>query len=43
MVQGDEPMTHPNMISEAVTPMLDDPEILVSNCLVPQSYGWGLL
>ena len=33
MVQGDEPMTHPNMISEAVTPMLDDPEILVSNLL----------
>ena len=33
MVQGDEPMTHPNMISEAVAPMLDDPEILVSNLL----------
>ena len=33
MVQGVEPMTHPNMISEAVTPMLDDPEILVSNLL----------
>ena len=25
MVQGDEPMTHPNMITEAVAPMLDDP------------------
>jgi 3-deoxy-manno-octulosonate cytidylyltransferase (CMP-KDO synthetase) len=33
MVQGDEPMTHPNMITEAVTPMLDDPEILVTNLL----------
>jgi len=33
MVQGDEPMTHPEMISEAVTPMLDDPEILVTNLL----------
>jgi 3-deoxy-manno-octulosonate cytidylyltransferase (CMP-KDO synthetase) len=33
MVQGDEPMTHPEMISEAVTPMLDDPEILVVNLL----------
>jgi 3-deoxy-manno-octulosonate cytidylyltransferase (CMP-KDO synthetase) len=33
MVQGDEPMTHPNMITEAVVPMLDDPEILVTNLL----------
>jgi 3-deoxy-manno-octulosonate cytidylyltransferase (CMP-KDO synthetase) len=33
MVQGDEPMTHPNMITEVVTPMLNDPEILVSNLL----------
>jgi 3-deoxy-manno-octulosonate cytidylyltransferase (CMP-KDO synthetase) len=33
MVQGDEPMTHPNMIIEAVSPMLDDPEILVTNLL----------
>ena len=33
MIQGDEPMTHPGMISEAVTPMLDDPEILVTNLL----------
>jgi 3-deoxy-manno-octulosonate cytidylyltransferase (CMP-KDO synthetase) len=33
MVQGDEPMTHPNMIIEAVTPMLDDPGILVTNLL----------
>ena len=33
MVQGDEPMTHPNMITEAVTPMLKDSEILVTNLL----------
>jgi 3-deoxy-manno-octulosonate cytidylyltransferase (CMP-KDO synthetase) len=33
MVQGDEPMTHPEMISEAVTPMMDDPELLVVNLL----------
>ena len=33
MVQGDEPMTHPSMITEAVTPMLKDPEILVTNLL----------
>ena len=33
MVQGDEPMTHPNMISEAVQPMLDDPSILIVNLL----------
>ena len=24
LVQGDEPMTHPNMINEAVEPMLKD-------------------
>jgi len=33
MVQGDEPMTHPNMIAEAVQPMLDDPAIQVVNLL----------
>lgn len=33
MVQGDEPMTHPDMITEAVTPMLSDSEILVTNLL----------
>jgi 3-deoxy-manno-octulosonate cytidylyltransferase (CMP-KDO synthetase) len=31
MVQGDEPMTHPQMIDEAVRPMLDHPEIKVVN------------
>ena len=33
MVQGDEPMTHPDMIKEAVQPMLDDPTIQVVNLL----------
>ena len=33
MVQGDEPMTHPEMITEAVHPMLDDPEIQVVNLM----------
>ena len=33
IVQGDEPMTHPNMITEAVQPMLDDPSIQVVNLL----------
>lgn len=33
MVQGDEPMTHPDMISEAVSPMLSDPAIKVVNLL----------
>lgn len=33
MVQGDEPMIHPEMISEAVEPMLRDPSLLVVNLL----------
>ena len=33
MVQGDEPMTHPDMIAEAVQPMLDDSTIQVVNLL----------
>ena len=33
MVQGDEPMTHPDMIKEAVQPMLDDSSIKVVNLL----------
>lgn len=33
MVQGDEPMTHPDMITEAVTPMLENPEIVVTNLM----------
>lgn len=33
MVQGDEPMTHPDMISEAIQPMLDDQSIQIVNLL----------
>ena len=33
MVQGDEPMTHPDMISEAIQPLLDDSTIDVVNLL----------
>ena len=33
MVQGDEPMTHPDMISEAVNPMLADPALQIVNLL----------
>jgi 3-deoxy-manno-octulosonate cytidylyltransferase (CMP-KDO synthetase) len=31
MVQGDEPMTHPEMISEAIQPLIKDQTVLVSN------------
>ena len=33
MVQGDEPMIHPDMISEAIGPMLDNSEILITNLI----------
>ncbi|MBI3773317.1 MAG: 3-deoxy-manno-octulosonate cytidylyltransferase [Gammaproteobacteria bacterium] len=33
MVQGDEPMTHPDMISEAVNPMLKDTGLQIVNLL----------
>jgi 3-deoxy-manno-octulosonate cytidylyltransferase (CMP-KDO synthetase) len=33
MVQGDEPMTNPKMVNEAVEPMLEDSSILVTNLL----------
>lgn len=33
MVQGDEPMTHPDMIAEAVQPLIDHPEVMVVNLL----------
>jgi 3-deoxy-manno-octulosonate cytidylyltransferase (CMP-KDO synthetase) len=33
MVQGDEPMTHPDMISEAVEPMLAEPTLRIVNLL----------
>jgi len=35
MVQGDEPMIHPVMITEAISPMLDNSEILITNLLGP--------
>ncbi len=31
MVQGDEPLTYPAMIDEAVTPMLEDKNIKITN------------
>lgn len=33
MVQGDEPLVHPDMISEAVAPMFADPAIMITNLL----------
>tara|TARA_B110000967_G_C18888777_1_gene565875 strand:+ start:950 stop:1411 length:462 start_codon:yes stop_codon:yes gene_type:complete len=33
LVQEDEPMTHPDMITEAITPMLDNAGIIVTNLL----------
>ena len=33
MVQGDEPMTHPDMITEAVQPMLNDSNVFVTTLL----------
>src|SRR6185312_1165521 len=33
MVQGDEPLVHPDMISESVAPMLGDSSILITNLL----------
>jgi 3-deoxy-manno-octulosonate cytidylyltransferase (CMP-KDO synthetase) len=33
MLQGDEPLLHPEMIQDAVDPILQDPSILVTNLL----------
>ena len=33
MVQGDEPMIHPDMITESILPMINDSKILVANLL----------
>lgn len=33
MVQGDEPMTHPDMIAEAIQPLLEDPQVQIVNLL----------
>ena len=35
MVQGDEPMVHPEMIAEAIQPLLDDASVQVANLLAP--------
>lgn len=35
MIQGDEPMTRPEMIDEAVQPLLDDPSVLITNLVAP--------
>jgi 3-deoxy-manno-octulosonate cytidylyltransferase (CMP-KDO synthetase) len=35
MIQGDEPMLRPEMIDEAVAPLLEDESILVSNLMAP--------
>jgi len=35
MVQGDEPMIHPDMIDEAIGPLHDDSTVLVTNLLAP--------
>jgi len=35
MIQGDEPMLHPEMIDEAVKPLVADESILVSNLMAP--------
>jgi len=33
LIQGDEPLLHPDMIDEAVQPLLDDDSILIANLL----------
>ena len=33
MIQGDEPLTHPNMITEAIAPLITDPNVKVANLL----------
>jgi 3-deoxy-manno-octulosonate cytidylyltransferase (CMP-KDO synthetase) len=35
MLQGDEPMATPEMIDAALQPLLDDPEIKISNLMAP--------
>ena len=35
MIQGDEPMLHPEMIDEAIKPMLEDKSIQVVNLMAP--------
>ena len=33
MIQGDEPMVYPEMITEALQPMIDDPNVMITNLL----------
>ena len=33
MIQGDEPMVYPEMITEALQPMIDNPTVLITNLL----------
>lgn len=35
MIQGDEPMLHPEMIDEAIAPILEDPTIQIVNLMAP--------
>ncbi len=35
MIQGDEPMLYPKMIDEAIKPMLEDDNILITNLMSP--------
>lgn len=35
MIQGDEPMLYPEMIDEALRPLMDDSSVLVSNLMAP--------
>lgn len=35
MIQGDEPMLRPEMIDEALKPLIDDPEVRVVNLMAP--------
>ena len=35
MVQGDEPLTHPDMLSEALRPFSEDPDVDVVNLMAP--------
>lgn len=39
MIQGDEPMLRPQMIDEAVAPLLEDANVLVSNLMAPMKNG----
>lgn len=35
MIQGDEPMLHPAMIDEALTPLASDPAVQIANLMAP--------